>query len=163
MLGCGGCGSKKVQRGCAHLASLGVRSPSCAERHDYDPVSLSFYYCLSSRYRPVSHPIARVNSNARGYPGINVWNIDRPKWRRLGYEPRRHRITGFEFNPSKIGAAPLRLGAFAWLVSLGLSGIFYRFALFGRAGAHTFARRDCAADDRIRHAHPNSPRNPRSR
>ena len=31
---------------------------------------------------------------------------------------------GFEFNPSKIGAAPLRLGAFAWLVSLGLSGIF---------------------------------------
>ena len=31
---------------------------------------------------------------------------------------------GFEFNPNKIGVAPLRLGAFAWLVSLGLSGIF---------------------------------------
>jgi Kef-type K+ transport system membrane component KefB len=31
---------------------------------------------------------------------------------------------GFEFNPDKIGVAPLRLGALAWLVSLGLSGLF---------------------------------------
>ena len=32
---------------------------------------------------------------------------------------------GFEFDPTmKIGAAPLRLGAFAWLVSLGLSSVF---------------------------------------
>ncbi|MGQ0443627.1 MAG: cation:proton antiporter [Beijerinckiaceae bacterium] len=31
---------------------------------------------------------------------------------------------GFEFNPGKIGAAPLRLGALAWLVSLGLTSVF---------------------------------------
>lgn len=31
---------------------------------------------------------------------------------------------GFEFNPGKIGTAPLRLGALAWLVSLGLSSVF---------------------------------------
>ncbi|HEY8033614.1 MAG TPA: cation:proton antiporter [Methylocella sp.] len=31
---------------------------------------------------------------------------------------------GFEFNPGKIGIAPLRLGALAWLVSLGLSSVF---------------------------------------
>lgn len=31
---------------------------------------------------------------------------------------------GFEFNPEKIGVAPLRLGAFAWLVSLGLTSVF---------------------------------------
>jgi Kef-type K+ transport system membrane component KefB len=31
---------------------------------------------------------------------------------------------GFEFNPGKIGVAPLRLGAFAWLVSLGLTSVF---------------------------------------
>ncbi len=31
---------------------------------------------------------------------------------------------GFEFDPGKIGAAPLRLGALAWLVSLGLSSVF---------------------------------------
>ena len=31
---------------------------------------------------------------------------------------------GFEFNPDKIGVAPLRLGALAWLVSLGLTSVF---------------------------------------
>jgi Kef-type K+ transport system membrane component KefB len=31
---------------------------------------------------------------------------------------------GFEFNPGKIGTAPLRLGALAWLVSLGLTSVF---------------------------------------
>ena len=31
---------------------------------------------------------------------------------------------GFEFNPDKIGVAPLRLGALAWLVSLGLTSAF---------------------------------------
>ena len=31
---------------------------------------------------------------------------------------------GFEFNPEKIGVAPLRLGALAWLVSLGLTSVF---------------------------------------
>jgi Kef-type K+ transport system membrane component KefB len=31
---------------------------------------------------------------------------------------------GFEFNPNKIGIAPLRLGALAWLVSLGLTSAF---------------------------------------
>jgi Kef-type K+ transport system membrane component KefB len=31
---------------------------------------------------------------------------------------------GYEFNPGKIGVAPLRLGAFAWLVSLGLTSVF---------------------------------------
>jgi hypothetical protein len=31
---------------------------------------------------------------------------------------------GFEFNPDKIGADPLRLGALAWLVSLGLTSVF---------------------------------------
>jgi Kef-type K+ transport system membrane component KefB len=31
---------------------------------------------------------------------------------------------GFEFNPGKIGVAPLRLGALAWLVSLGLTSVF---------------------------------------
>jgi|GEM_PF-2626975 len=31
---------------------------------------------------------------------------------------------GFEFNPEKIGAAPLRLGVLAWLAALGLSGLF---------------------------------------
>jgi Kef-type K+ transport system membrane component KefB len=31
---------------------------------------------------------------------------------------------GFEFNPEKIGAAPLHLGAHAWLAALGLSGLF---------------------------------------
>jgi Kef-type K+ transport system membrane component KefB len=31
---------------------------------------------------------------------------------------------GFEFNPDKIGTAPLRLGALAWLVSLGLTSVF---------------------------------------
>jgi Kef-type K+ transport system membrane component KefB len=31
---------------------------------------------------------------------------------------------GFEFNPDKIGTAPLRLGALAWLISLGLTSVF---------------------------------------
>ena len=31
---------------------------------------------------------------------------------------------GFEFNPDKIGTAPLRLGALAWLFSLGLTSVF---------------------------------------
>jgi Kef-type K+ transport system membrane component KefB len=31
---------------------------------------------------------------------------------------------GFEFNPEKIGAAPLRLGVLAWLAAFGLSGLF---------------------------------------
>src|ERR1700704_3718479 len=31
---------------------------------------------------------------------------------------------GFEFNPGKIGTVPLRLGALAWLVSLGLTSVF---------------------------------------
>ncbi len=31
---------------------------------------------------------------------------------------------GFEFNPDKIGVVPLRLGALAWLVSLGLTSVF---------------------------------------
>jgi Kef-type K+ transport system membrane component KefB len=31
---------------------------------------------------------------------------------------------GFEFNQGKIGTAPLRLGAVAWLVSLGLTSVF---------------------------------------
>jgi Kef-type K+ transport system membrane component KefB len=31
---------------------------------------------------------------------------------------------GFEFNPDKIGAVPLRLGALAWLGSLGLTSVF---------------------------------------
>jgi Kef-type K+ transport system membrane component KefB len=31
---------------------------------------------------------------------------------------------GFEFNQDKIGVAPLRLGALAWLVSLGLTSVF---------------------------------------
>jgi Kef-type K+ transport system membrane component KefB len=31
---------------------------------------------------------------------------------------------GFEFNQGKIGTAPLRLGALAWLVSLGLTSVF---------------------------------------
>ena len=31
---------------------------------------------------------------------------------------------GFEFNPGKIGVAPLRLGALAWLASLGLTSVF---------------------------------------
>ena len=34
---------------------------------------------------------------------------------------------GFEFNPGKIGAAPLRLGALAWLAALGLTSVFIGF------------------------------------
>ena len=34
---------------------------------------------------------------------------------------------GFEFNPGKIGAAPLRLGALAWLAALGLASVFIGF------------------------------------
>jgi len=43
---------------------------------------------------------------------------------------------GFEFNPEKIGAAPLRLGVLAWLAALGLSGLFagllFAIGLLGR-------------------------------
>jgi len=42
---------------------LRIEVPGYAERHDYEPVSV-FLLLPSSRYRPVSHPIARVNSNA---------------------------------------------------------------------------------------------------
>jgi Kef-type K+ transport system membrane component KefB len=37
----------------------------------------------------------------------------------------------FEFNQGKIGTAPLRLGAVAWLASLGLTGVFIGLLYIG--------------------------------
>jgi hypothetical protein len=70
-----------------------LRSPRSAERYYHERDSCSFYHLLHRRSRAIARPIACANSNARGCPGISAWNIDRPKWRRLGYEPGRHRIS----------------------------------------------------------------------
>ena len=69
-------------------AASGLRPPGSTERCAHERDTYSFCRLLRSGSRAIACPITAASSNARSCFGIGAWNIDRPKWCRLGYEPR---------------------------------------------------------------------------